>query len=811
VSLRFTDIAAQQLRQAIRDAGGVEVFGICDVVGREVVHVEITCRGRDDRVTALVDRPRAGQAVVHNHPSGDLRPSEPDLGLANLYGEDGVGVIIVDNDVTRSTWVVEPHKATRRPVKSELLSQFFEVDLPEVLPGFEPRPQQLEMAQRVAAALDVGRPLLCEAGTGTGKSLAYLAPAALWALANESKVVVSTHTRALQAQLLQADLPLLEKVGMPVRTAVLQGRNNYLCRRRLGLAVQEAEGSDHLDEAAALAALVDWSETTADGSRSDLPTVVDPALWERVLSDSDLSLSVKCPHYDRCHYYRARRRAAAAHVVVVNHALLLVDLALRQQLGRGVLPRFERVILDEAHHLEDAATGAATEALSARAVQRALRPLVDTRRRRGALSRLVQSSAKKLDPSARTQLETRAQRLGPVVRGVGTGVEATLEPLARLVTDQPRRITGAFRATEDWSLDVVPTLHHLGSELEEVLVGLDGVLEPFEGVTLGDAEAQPVLDLSRARRRIATHVEVLAGFLDDDEERCRWLAADRGRKRRALARLAVAPIEVRDTLKRILFHPIPGVTATSATLTIRDDFRYFRARTGLDGGDEVLFPSPFDHANQAILGLPRDLPVPDHPDYLRATAQVMAEAIETSDGGAFVLCTSYRAVEAYRRALSGRGRTVLAQGHGSRSRLLDRFKRSPRSVLVGTDSFWEGVSVKGHGLRLVIIPRLPFRVPTEPLQQARHERIEKRGHDPFRAYVLPAAVIKLRQGYGRLIRGHRDRGAVLLLDRRVHQRSYGRILLTSLPPARRVVGPWRRVREALGDLYRSGPADTRAP
>jgi len=801
VSLRFHPRAAGDLRRAIEQAGGVEVFAIAEVVDRIITAVEITCRGTEDRVTALIDRPRAGQAVVHNHPSGDLRPSQADLSLAGLYGEDGVGVVIVDNEVTRDNWVVEPHTSTHHPVSDQALADFFEQALPEVLPGFEPREQQLQMARRVARALDDGQALLCEAGTGTGKSLAYLVPAALWAVANESKVVVSTHTRSLQAQLLQADLPLLAAGGLPVRTAILQGRNNYLCKRRLGLAVDEAEHGGDDGEKQALAELVRWSQVTRDGSRSDLTDAVDPALWERVLSDSDLSLSVKCPLYDSCHYYRARREAAAAHVVVVNHALLLIDLSLRQQLGRGVLPTYHRVILDEAHHLEDAATGAATEDLSARAVQRALRPLVDGRRRRGAVTRLVQGPAKVLPQMARQQLEARAAGLMPSIHGLGTGVEATLEPLARQVRDQALRITDAVRDSDDWRLDTVPVVRHLQSELDDVVAGLDRLLEPFEGIRLDEADQQPVLDLTRAKRRLVRHAEVASGFLDDDAERCRWLAPDRGRRQRPMARLAVAPIEVRDTLRKILFHPIPGVTATSATLTIRGSFGFFKARTGVLEADEVLFPSPFDHARQAVLGLPRDLPDPNAPDYMRATTEVIAQAIETSDGGTFVLCTSHRAVDAYRRALEGRGRPVFAQGRGSRAKLLDRFREQPRSVLVGTDSFWEGVSVKGWGLRQVIIPRVPFRVPTEPLQQARHERIQQRGFDPFRAYVLPEAVIKLRQGYGRLIRGHDDRGAVLLLDRRIHDRQYGRILLQSLPPARRVVGPWRRVHEELQALF----------
>jgi ATP-dependent DNA helicase DinG len=806
-SSRFEPAAAETLRQAIRAAGGVEVFAIGDVADGVVTSVVITCRGTDDSVPALVDRPNAGQAVIHNHPSGNLYPSGADLALAGLYGEDGVGVVIVDSDVTRSNWVVEPFVKARRPVSDEALLRFFHDDLPKVLPGFEPRGQQIEMAQRVAAALDEGKALLCEAGTGTGKSLAYLAPAALWALTNESKVVVSTHTRALQAQLLSSDLPLLNAAGLPVRTAVLQGRNNYLCRRRLDLAVDEAEAGGDEAEKQALRELVAWSATTTDGSRSDLSQALEPSLWDRVLSDSDLSLSVKCPLYDRCHYYRARREAAAAHVVVVNHALLLVDLALRHQLGRGVLPKYDRVILDEAHHLEDAATGAATEDLSARAVQRALRPLVDTRRRRGALTRLVQGPATKLATGPREQLEARAAGLMPLVHSLGTGVEATLAPLARQVHQQSVRITEPFRDSEAWSLDVVPVVRHLQSELDDVVRLLEQLAEPFTDLRLDDVDQQALLDLNRARRRLTRHAEVATAFLDDDADRCRWLAPDRGRRRLPLAKLAVAPIEVADTLKKILFHPIPGVTCTSATLTVRQRFGFFRARAGVTEADEVLFPSPFDHASQAILGLPRDLPDPNHDDYLPATARVIQEAVRASDGGAFVLCTSYRAVEAYRRQLEGHGRTILAQGHGSRSKLLERFKEQPRSVLVGTDSFWEGVSVKGWGLRLVIIPRVPFRVPTEPLQQARHERLQQRGIDPFRAYVLPEAVIKLRQGYGRLIRGHDDRGAVLLLDRRIHDRAYGRILLQSLPPARRVVGPWRRVLEELQRLY--GPAGGR--
>lgn len=802
--MRMGPAAAEQLRAAIREAGGVEVFAIGDVDAGHVVSITVTCRGREDRVTALVDRPRAGQAVIHNHPSGDLRPSDADLQLASMYGEDGVGVVIVNSEVTRDNWVVEPWKPERRQVSDEALVRFFEEGLPGALDGWEARPQQIEMARQVAQCLDESKPLMCEAGTGTGKSLAYLVPAALWALENESKVVVSTFTKSLQGQLLASDLPLLEAGGISVKTAVLQGRNNYLCKRRLEIVRAEGNRLDASpDEVAELEALIEWSQATKDGSRSDLGFRVDPELWERVLSDSDLTLGVRCPHYAACHYYRARREAAAAHVIVVNHALLLTDLALRAEHGRGFLPRYDRVIVDEAHHLEDAATGVSSVRLSERAVRRVVSGLRDRKRRRGALSRLVHAF-----PEEGPELGALAAGLDQKLEVLGIAVEHGLELVAdRLMRDGAAvRITEPVEQTDDWQLEVVPAVRHLGQAVSDAVELLDKILERFGGA-LPEDKAQPVLDVRRGRRKLAGHLAVAHGFLDPDPDQCRWVERVRVRGRSGrMAALCRAPVEVAPVLHHVLWSPIEGTAATSATLTVAGRFGHWARRVGLRSSAEpreVVHPSPFDHASQAILGLPRDLPVPDDPRFLRATAEVIVEAVDISDGGAFVLCTSYAAVRAYAEALRARGgRRVLAQGEVGRGVLLQRFREDPRSVLVGTDSFWEGVSVRGDGLRLVIIPRVPFRVPTEPLMEARHERVKENGGDPFRHFALPEAVLKLRQGYGRLIRSHSDRGVVLLLDRRLHERRYGAIILRSLPPARRVKGPWRMVRDALRDAFR---------
>ena len=786
--MRFSSQAAAALRRAIRSADGVEVFAIGDVDDGTVIAVTIVARGQKDRVNALRDRPRAGQVVIHNHPSGRLEPSDADMQLAGQYGDDGIGFIIVDSDVSRDRWVIEPLDSATRPVDPEDIERYFREDLGRVLAGVELREGQLAMAHRVAAALSDDRPFVCEAGTGTGKSLAYLVPAALWAILNDRKVVVSTYTRALQGQLSASDIPLLGQTGLPVRAAVLLGRNNYLCKRRTALALSESAGQpDHT----ALADLAAW-ERTGSGCRSDLQMAVEPALWDRVMSDSDLSLRQRCSHYHDCHYYQARRRASAAHIIVVNHALLLTDLAIRDAGGPGVIPKYDRVVLDEAHHLESAATGAIARRLTARAIRRAVGPLLPAKRRSGALDRLTGAP----DPSS---LARRTDRATGCALRLRDEADAACEMLSEHLgpSGSPTRITEPLRESPRWQ-DITTTIEDLSQQLEETIGALDAV-EALFGEAPAPERSQPILDLQRAKRRLSGHVGTLAAFLQGDEANCSWLEGQ-NRQRAGGAAVVVAPIDVSEPLQRLLWDRYPGCVATSATMTVAGNFSHWLSRAGLVGAETAVFPSPFDHAKQALLALPRDVVVPDHPEFMSASTRIITEAIQTTAGGAFVLCTSYSAIRHYsdalREALPATW-PVLAQGEAPRDGLLRRFKESGRAVLVGTDSFWEGVDVKGSALRLVIIPRLPFRVPTDPLRVARHERIRARGGDAFLAYSLPEAVIMLRQGYGRLIRSRRDRGSVLILDRRIHERRYGAIMLRSLPPARRANGPWRRVREIL--------------
>lgn len=814
---RFTPEAAEALRAAIAEAGGVEVFAIgrTDPGGR-VTDFEVHARGNAEAVPALTSRPRPGEVVIHNHPSGVLQASDADFALAARFGEDGVGVVIVNNAVSEALWVVEPHRRELVPVDPDEVERFFLDALPRALPGYEARPGQLEMARAVCRAMNEGEIAVLEAGTGTGKSLAYLVPAAMWATKNQGRVAVATYTLTLQGQLMTSDLPALSKAGLGVQVALMKGRTNYICRRRLeeahrGRAGQSEELADALDR------LLAWSEASADGTRSDLPFPVDEDLWEQVQSDHDQTLRARCPHYNRCFYYNARRQAASSQILVLNHALLLSDLVLKADTAgtQGILPRFDRLVLDEAHHLEDAATSLFEDRLSARAIARALGPLLDRDSRPGALARIGGHHLAPEAPipaesrhRARQSLDLLARELPELRRSSRERLEMLAE--VALSPEAPTlRVTPAVEDREDWVEDMEPILAQLARDLHEAAANLTVVEEAVAELPdpLRAREPQPLFDLGRARRRLSEMADMADAFRRETNGIVRWLELARERGAAPNAVLCRAPIEVAQSLRRRVFDPLESVVLTSATLTVGNSFDHLLPRLGIAENPRVrtdTFPSPFDYPRQALLGLPRDLPEPDAPGFEERAAEVLVQALELTGGGCFVLCTSFqmlRSLHARVHAALGDRLPLLRQGDMGRDYLLSRFRESPSSVLFATDSFWEGVSVAGDALRLVVIPRLPFRVPTEPVAQARHERIEALGQDPFRAYSLPLAVLRFRQGFGRLIRTRRDRGVVLVLDTRVNTRWYGRLFLASLPPCDRIVGPSRRVLERLAEFY----------
>ena len=816
----FSAACSALIRYEIDAAQGNEVFFIAQPDGDGcLVEASAIARGNQRAVPAILSRATPGQMVLHNHPSGNLTPSDADLDLASICGNNGIGFAIIDNQCERSYLVVSPHT----PRSGELLN-FDELErafgqeglLASHLKGFEPRAEQVRMAFCVANAFNQDKVAVIEAGTGTGKSLAYLIPALLWAVRNEQRVVISTNTINLQEQLIKKDIPLLQRhSSTPFNACLVKGRGNYLCLRKLEAG--QAEPTLFPDAASEeLAAIAAWSETTPSGCLSDLSFHPSREVWDDLRCEADQCGRSRCPHFGRCFFYKARRDAAAAQLLVVNHALLLADIALRRESGYdavAILPPFSRLIIDEAHHLEEAATGALSVRIGRAGLLRQLSRLAPGGNRAGILTvlntRLGKELPEELDGLYQELSGLIEAALLPQTQELAALLDRELDWLALALQTGPLpgadqrggeikcRITPELRSTPFWQ-ELQTRLSQLAEQLTELSSGL-GALDRA-AAKLPDPIRQGLdswlTDAAGIGQRLLTVAQELGWFCEQDETACRWLET-RQTSRGSQATICVAPLEVAETIKTALLEPIPTVVMTSATLTVGGSFGYLRRRTGLDllepeRLDELALASPFDYANQALVGIPRDLPDPTSAAFRQPLAAAVLRAVSLSQGGAFVLFTSFDLLKQTHASLKGDlerlGLTILRQGEGAgRHQLLARFRKERNAVLFGTDSFWEGVDVKGDALRLVIIVRLPFQVPTEPIQQARAERITATGGDPFRELSVPQAVLKLRQGFGRLIRSRDDRGAVLILDNRIVTKNYGKRFLKSLPAAAQVI------------------------
>jgi ATP-dependent DNA helicase DinG len=638
--------------------------------------------------------------------------------------------------------------------------------LARALAGYAYRPEQSAMAKAVGLALARSEPLIVEAGTGTGKTFAYLVPALL----SGRSVIISTGTRTLQDQLFRRDVPLLaQALGLPVKVALLKGRGNYLCRHRLELATQqgsllrEERGSTRI-----LARVSRWAAITKSGDLAELTDMPEQSpVWPMITSTRENCLGQECPQFSRCHVIEARRAAQAAEIVVVNHHLLLADLALKDEGFGDLLPGAEAVILDEAHQVPDIAAQFFGQTWSARQVQILLR-------------------------DAAAEMSAAAVRAPAITDSLGS-VESHLEELrAALPGGAGRHEWGNL---PDSFLDALP-------ELE---AALSGIAAELEGLGAGAGTAN-------CARRAAALAEALATLRALPEETgLRWVEANTG----GLS-LQFTPFEIADRLREYIEARPCAWVFTSATLAIGDDFAHFAARIGLPEARTLKIDSPFDYPSQALIYLPRGMPEPQHPGFARKFIDACAPLIEASGGRAFLLYTSYRGLAEGVAALKARFPDppfpVLVQGQAPREALLNQFRQLGNAVLLATGSFWEGVDVKGEALSIVAIDKLPFASPDDPLLKARLEGIRRRGGNPFFEYQLPQAVLALKQGMGRLIRDFDDFGVIVLGDPRLKTKTYGRVFLESLPPSPVITEGLTAaafLTERLGRLH-AAPAASRA-
>ena len=655
------------------------------------------------------------------------------------------------------------------------------------LSPYEVREAQIELMELIIRAFNENALAAAEAGTGVGKSFAYLLPAIHCALILNERIVISTATINLQQQLYEKDIPfVINALDVKIKAVLMKGRGNYLCIRRLQEALAEPGLDDSENEE--LKNIAAWAETSATGSRSELPFVPANATWSNICSEADLCPHQHCPDYERCYVQKMRKDAATANIIVVNHHLLFADLAARYR-GAGyenavILPPFSRLIVDEAHSIESAATSFYSREFSRPGLLRQLNRLFYKKRRR-RLGLLVRMEA--LLP-VEVKIEKAADALEKIKRSAAELDEHAQELCA---------MEGVFRLSPDINAantegSLFPLLKDLAKKLLAFVKVGRNLLEQIPEKLRDNPTVWETKALLGRFDDIAGICQAFQKYRDKPNE-VMWMEkrqSSGGRLREPYVVWTQTPVEIAENLKESLFEPNKTVICVSATLTVSGSFDYWSRRCGFNLlSDRIVrtgcFPSPFPYTRSVLLASPVDAPMPDEAEYQEFINQAIADLAASSGGSALILFTSYQSLQsaflAAQPHLQNMGIRCLKQGDDDRARLLQQFLNDETSVLFATDSFWEGIDAPGDTLRLVIICRLPFRTPNNPVFEARREALEKKGGNPFMELSLPEAVMKFKQGFGRLMRRSCDHGAVVVLDRRLIHKQYGVIFQRSLP------------------------------
>ena len=782
----FTPEMIRFLRTSIEEAEGNEVFfsgkANADGIVDEII---LAARGKEDTVPVIESVIDFGDVIIHNHPNGYLKPSEADLDVAGRLGRHGIGAYIIDNQATRLYVIAEIIKRNKRELLDIDGTAAYLEDggaLSQSVEDYEARPQQIDFLKAVCSSFNKDNITIAEAGTGVGKSFAYLIPAFKWAEQNRERVIISTGTINLQHQLLEKDIPVIQKLlGSKLKAVLVKGRQNYICLRRFNDRLQEA---GLFDNEADFKAIEKWLEVTKTGERSDLSFFPTWELWSDICSESESCLGIKCPYRDRCFVIKSRKEATGASIIVVNHHLLFSDMEARMEddfNGTSILPNYSRVIFDEAHNLENAATSYFSQSVNKGYILKVMHQIY--RRIKERVFGIYRFWSYYTEQ--KEKLESIPQQIAVIISRTDD-LEKVIQANV-LMNDNSSVLDMRSEAIN--AADIYEAVGNLRNEINDLFNIVTDIHEELS--KMPDKEVKNdkrMYETSIVKSKLSGIISMLNDFIADKETCINYI--EKGKK---YSSLFIAPLSVSETLREIIFNKLSNVVLVSATLSVNKSFEFYATRIGLHDVERpvarFIFDSPFEYKKNVLLSVPSDLPEPKSADYSQKLSDLIKNVLIISEGKGLVLFTSYSMLKTVydlvRDDFSNAGITLFKQGDDDNKKLLGNFFINKNSVLFATDSFWEGVDVPGESLSVLIICRLPFKVPSDPVIKARMELIEKNGGNSFMEYSLPEAVIKLRQGFGRLIRRKSDRGVILITDTRILSKFYGKIFFNSLPETRR--------------------------
>ncbi|HBE01744.1 MAG: hypothetical protein A2096_11005 [Spirochaetes bacterium GWF1_41_5] len=819
--------SAEHIRTAIADYGGQEiVFGVF-IEGNTIQDCEIISRGNINMAPSVMQDAVRYHAVMHNHPSGNLSPSDQDCEIAARLADYGAGFFIIDNNAENIN-VIVPYKKPAEiiPLEAEEIAGYLKKNssAENIIPGFENRQAQIDMAQSIGKAFNHNAVYLCEAGTGTGKSIAYLIPALLWIKNNHERIIVSTNTINLQEQLLGKDIPTaMALTGIKIKYTMVKGRGNYICLYKADRLKKEGYGTSALflnpEETGQISRIETMLPDLKTGDKSEVSFLPSPAVWDFFCAEPDICFRARCQFFSLCYYQQARREAFTSDLLIVNHHLLCADAAMKIEGGQtGLLPACRRLIIDEAHNIEETATSYFGKSASRSALQRnlnfiartgkksrepasgILKRLLEKTQNRQALRTLIEKFIADFTGKRREFDQTAGDAFDEIYNLIRNGINKNPEngepgnEIKIRINRQAPDGEKFLQALDIPVKNVGAGLYRLLKQLREILLFLED-----EEKASQDLFRDEQFELKCLKMRLEGLQEVIDEIISsENDNNIRWLSARRLNDSRLFVEFNITPVDISEIFKSAVLGKNHTVILTSATLRDHSGFTFIRKRLGINlpyrNVYENAFPSPFDYKKNCRIYIPANIPEPSAAGFTDSAAKYIYQAACYFSGRTFALFTSYAQLLTVKNIISPelekQGITCLVQGEDNRTRLLETFRSCGKFLLLGTDSFWEGVDVKGERLSCVIIVKLPFRVPTDPVYEARSEYIEKAGGNAFMDYALPAAVLKFKQGFGRLIRGKDDRGLFILLDKRVISKRYGACFIKALPEMEQVDENW---------------------